>query len=252
MSKIAIITGASSGLGVEFYKHLQGEGLDEIWLIARRLDRLEAVKAELGTVPTRCISMDITAEESILRLREMLENEKPEVSFLINNAGYGVLGRVDESEPMSQGGMIDLNDKALVSMTICALPYMPRHSYIINTCSIASFVPNARMSVYSATKSFVMSFSRSLRYELKNRKINVTAVCPGPMSTEFLAVAGISDGASKAFDRLPRCSPSKTAKGGIRACKKGRAVYTPHIFYKFYRVLSKLLPKSWLIPLAKT
>ena len=252
MSKIAIITGASSGLGVEFYKHLQNEGLDEIWLIARRKDRLETVKNEFGKVNTRCIPMDITLDENISKLKDLLDSEKPDVSFLINNAGFGVLGRLDEADYTTQGGMIDLNDKALVTMTICVLPYMSKHSGIINTCSIASFVPNARMSVYSATKSFVMSFSRSLRYELKNRKINVTAVCPGPMSTEFLAVAGIGEGASKTFDTLPRCSPSKTALSGIKACKRGKAVYTPHPFYKFYRVLAKILPKSWLIPLAKT
>jgi short-subunit dehydrogenase len=129
---------------------------------------------------------------------------------------------------------------------------MNKGACIINTCSIASFVPNARMSVYSATKAFVMSYSRSLRYELRKRKINVTAICPGPMSTEFLAVAGIDKGVSKTFDTLPRCNVAKTAKGGIKASKKGRGVYTPHPFYKFYRVLAKILPHAWLMGASKT
>lgn len=250
--KIAIITGASSGLGVEFYKGLQNETLDEIWIIARREDRLNKIKAEFGKIATRCLALDITTRESMEALRTLLENERPEINFLINNAGAGILGRVDTADYKAQGSMVELNVRALTEITVIALPYMPKKSFIINACSIASFVPNARMSVYSATKSYVMSFSRSLRYELKERKINVTAVCPGPMSTEFLAVAGIEKGASGAFDKLPRCNPQRTAIGGIKAAKRGRAVYTPRFFYKFYRVLAKILPTSWLLGMAKT
>ena len=108
------------------------------------------------------------------------------------------------------------------------------------------------MSVYSATKAYVMSFTKSLRYELRKRKINVTAICPGPMATEFLDVAGIDKGVSKTFDTLPYCDPMKTAKNGIKAAKHGRCVYTPRGFYKFYRVLAKMLPHSWLLGASKT
>ena len=108
------------------------------------------------------------------------------------------------------------------------------------------------MTVYSSTKAYVMSFTKALRYELKKRKINVTAVCPGPMSTEFLNVAGIEKGTSKTFDTLPYCDPVKTAVKGIKAAKRGKSVYTPRGFYKLYRVLAKVLPNSLLIPLAKT
>ena len=250
--KIAIITGASSGMGVEFYKGLQSEALDEIWIIARREGKLNDIKAQFGKIPTRCVAMDITTRESMEQLKSSIEAEKPEICFLINNAGAGVLGRLDEADYKAQGSMVELNARALTEITAIALPYMPKKSYIINACSIASFVPNARMSVYSATKAYVMSLSRSLRYELKSRKINVTAVCPGPMSTEFLAVAGIENGSSRAFDKLPRCNPQKTALKGIRAAKRGKAVYTPRFFYKFYRVLAKILPHSWLLGAAKT
>ncbi len=250
--RIAIITGASSGLGVEFYRGLQNEMLDEIWIIARREDRLNEIKQSFGKITTRCIPMDITLRESMCAIDGLLKSEAPEVVFLINNAGAGVLGRLDEADYDAQGKMVELNVRALTEITTIVLPYMPRKSYIINACSIASFVPNARMSVYSATKAYVMSFSRSLRYELKTRKVNVTAVCPGPMDTEFLSVAGIGEGASKTFDRLPRCNPKKTAIGGIKAAKRGKAVYTPRFFYKFYRVLAKILPVSWLLGAAKT
>jgi len=249
---IAIITGASSGLGVEFFKELQKEALDEIWVIARRKERLEAVCNEFGKLKSRVIALDITKSESTEYLDELLKNENATIKFLINNAGFGVIGNLDEAYYQTQGDMISLNVKALTEITTISLRYMSSGSKIINTCSIASFVPNARMTVYSSTKAYVLSFTRALRYELKKKKINVTAVCPGPMDTEFLAVAGIEKGTSKTFDTLPRCNVAKTAKGAIKASKRGRCVYTPHPFYKFYRVLSKLLPHSWLMGAAKT
>ena len=128
---------------------------------------------------------------------------------------------------------------------------MKSGSYIINVCSIASFCPNARMSVYSSTKAYVKSFSRGVRFENKKRGINVLAVCPGPMNTEFLGVAGIS-GNSKTFETLPYCDPSKVAIGSIKAAEKGRAIYTPRAFYKFYRALAKVVPTSIMMHLSKT
>ena len=156
-----------------------------------------------------------------------------------------------ESDYKTQGAMVDLNVRALTEITSVALKHMSEKSYIINVCSIASFVPNAYLTVYSSTKAYVMSFSRGLRQELKKRKINVTALCPGPMATEFLEVAGIDKGVSKMFDTLPTTKPSKAAKGAIKAAKKGRAVYTPRFLFKFYRILAKFLPHSILIPICK-
>lgn len=252
MKNIAIITGASSGLGVEIYKEVQKEQLDEIWVIARREDRLNKLKDDFGKIETKVIPMDITLNESLIKLENLLNENQCNVKFLFNNAGFGVIGDVIDADYETQGNMVTLNDKSLVEITTIVLKYMDKGSYIINTCSIASFVPNARMSVYSATKAFVMSYSRSLRYELKKKKINVTAICPGPMNTEFLAVAGINKGVSKTFDTLPRCDVTKTARGGIKAAKRGKGVYTPHPFYKFYRVLAKIVPHSWLMGASKT
>ena len=251
MSRIAIITGASSGLGVEFYKEIQKEALDEIWIIARREGRLNEIASQYGKIKTRVLSMDITLSENVKSLKELFEAEKPDIRFFVNNAGFGVVGNLDEADYVKQGQMVDLNVKALTELSVIALPFMSRGSCLINTCSIASFVPNARMTVYSSTKAYVMSFTRALRYELRKKKINVTAVCPGPMSTEFLNVAGIEKGVSKTFDTLPYCNPAKTARGGIKAAKRGRCVYTPRGFYKFYRVLAKVVPASFLMGAAK-
>lgn len=252
MKKIAIITGASSGLGAELYKEIQNEALDEIWIIARREDRLNKLKEDFGKIDTKVIPMDVTLNESMAAFENMLSSNEYDVRFLFNNAGFGIIGDVIDASYETQGSMVTLNDKALVEITTIALKHMDKGACIVNTCSIASFVPNARMSVYSATKAFVMSYTRSLRYELRKRKINVTAICPGPMSTEFLAVAGIEDGVSKTFDTLPKCNVTKTARDGIKAAKRGKCVYTPHPFYKLYRVLAKILPHAWLMGASKT
>ena len=252
MKKIAIITGASSGLGAELYKEIQNEALDEIWIIARREDRLNKLKEDFGKIDTKVIPMDVTLNESMAAFENMLSSNEYDVRFLFNNAGFGIIGDVIDASYETQGSMVTLNDKALVEITTIALKHMDKGACIVNTCSIASFVPNARMSVYSATKAFVMSYTRSLRYELRKRKINVTAICPGPMSTEFLAVAGIEDGVSKTFDTLPRCNVTKTARDGIKAAKRGKCVYTPHPFYKLYRALAKILPHAWLMGASKT
>lgn len=249
---IAILTGASSGLGVEFLKELQGKELDEIWVIARREATLREICEKYSKIKYRVLPFDLTSPVAIEKLSALLDEEKPSVKYLINNAGFGVIGDLIDADYQKMGDMVALNAKALTEVTAIVLKHMKSGSEIINVCSIASFVPNARMSVYSATKAYVMSFSRALRYELKKKKINVLALCPGPMKTEFLGVAGIEKGVSKTFDTLPYCSPAKAAKGALKASKKGRAVYTPRAFYKFYRVLAKLLPHSWLMGAAKT
>ena len=249
--KIAIITGASSGLGAEFVSQIKGHfpDLQEYWVIARRLDRLQA--RSVTGVTVRPVVLDLTSNDYVNQLNAMLEAEKPEVSLLINNAGCGYLGNFDDSELHLQLRMTDLNIRAMTAVTHTVLPFMPKGSRIVNVSSIASFVPNVRMTVYSATKAYVSFFSRGLHEELKPRGISVTAVCPGPMNTEFIAIGGIK-GRSKTFEILPYCDPEKVVRGALRAAKKGRAVYTPHLFYKFYRILSGLVPHAILVHAAKT
>ena len=149
-------------------------------------------------------------------------------------------------------GMIELNCVALTNVLNFSLPFMKRGSTAINVCSIAAFTPNPRMAVYSSTKAYVYSLSKALRFELKRRGINVLAVCPGPMETEFLALADIAPGSSKTFDTLPRVNPVKTAEKSVKSALKGRGIYTPKGFYKFYRVLSKLAPHSILMHFSQT
>lgn len=247
-----IITGASSGLGKCFFDEIckKYKDIDEIWLIARRKERLEKISEGCG-VKTRILPLDLSLDTSLKTLSDTLEEAKPNVKILINNSGFGKLGNVEDEDYASQAAMVDVNCKALTAISTMCLKYMKKGSFIVNVCSIASFAPNPRMTVYSSTKAYVMSYSRGLRFELKQRGINVLAVCPGPMDTEFLSVADIYD-KSKTFNTLPRCVPQEVAKGALKSAEKGKSVYTNKFFYKFYRVFAKLLPHSFVMQLSKT
>ena len=250
---IAIITGASSGLGEQFALKtaIARPEIEEIWLIARREEKLKSIAEKLSK-KTKTVVLDITDAKAMEKYACLLAEEKPDIKLLINNAGFGRLGDFDSMTPEDTGAMIRLNCEALTVMTSLSLPFMKENSEIINSCSIASFAPNTRMAVYSSTKAYVMSFSRALREELKPRKINVLAVCPGPMDTEFLPVAGIEKGSSRTFDTLPRVKPDEMAEKSLKASKQKKAVYTNKAFYKFYRILAKILPHSLVMKMAGT
>ena len=248
MMKIAVITGASSGLGKEFAFAVSSarDDVEEIWLIARREDRLAEI-AESISKKTRVLAFDITKNDCLHEYQTLLKNEEPEIALLINNAGFGRLGEFDLVPAEDSAAMIRLNCEGLTVMTSLSLPYMKEGGEIINTCSIASFVPNTRMAVYSSTKAYVMSFSKALRAELKPRGINVLAACPGPMDTEFLPVAGIEPGSSAAFDDLPKVDPAVMARKSLKASAAKKSVYTNRIFYKFFRVCAKILPHNLMM-----
>lgn len=251
--KIAVITGASSGVGVQFFNAIteKCKDLDEIWLVARRADRLKEL-AEKSNVKTRALSLDLQDRNALREFLELVKNEKPEIRALINNAGFGKLGYVKELSYEDQIDMTLLNTGALTALCAICADYMSKGSYIINVASIAAFAPNPRMATYCSTKAYVLHFSKCLREELKPYGINVLAVCPGPMATEFLDVAGISGGKSKTFETLPYCDPKKVAYTAIDKAIKGSGVYTPTAFYKFYRVLAKLCPHNLIMKVSKT
>lgn len=250
----AIITGASSGLGREFALAIKERcpDIESFWLIARRRERLTDLARELGEDKCFVLPLDLTGNEWLSEYRQVLTDSVPEVKYLINNAGFGKLDNFDNIPPEDCGDQVTLNCTALTVMTRTTLPFMYEGSEIINISSIASFAPNPRMAVYSSTKAYVTSFSRALREELKIRKINVLAVCPGPMDTEFLPVANIEKGTSKMFDTLPRANPKKVAKKSLKMSAKKKAIYTPKFLFKLYRFIAKLLPTALVIKFAKT
>lgn len=252
--RTAIITGASAGLGKEYVLAAARKyrDIDEFWLIARRADLLEEIKSVFPEdISVKILPLDLNEKSAVYKIKELLEEHSPEVKLLINNAGFGKLGNVWEIDGEVQRSMVDLNCGALTHITSLVIPYMTAGSGILNVCSIASFAPTPRMTTYGATKSYVMSFSRGLREELKSKKINVLAVCPGPMSTAFLTRADIKKGSSGPFDHLPYCEPKEIAVKSLDALRRGKAVYTNRFLYKFYRILGKYAPKSIMMKFTK-
>ena len=182
--RIAIITGASSGMGKEFVKKTDSLGFDEIWGIALDEEGLIDVKNQIST-KFRPFSIDLTQPESFDIINEQLKKENPEVELLVNCSGFGKFGRYDDIKINAVLNMIDLNCKAMVHLTQAVLPYMPNKARIAQFGSVAGFQPVPCINVYAATKAFVISYSRALNVELKPRKISVTCICPFWTKTAF-------------------------------------------------------------------
>lgn len=220
--KIAVITGASSGMGLEFAKAIDTEEtLDEIWLIARRRERLEELAKKLRT-PARVLPMDLGDPASFEEYKKLLEEEKPLISTLCNVAGFGRFALFTETPLDVNLSMIDINDKALVAMTQLTLPYMKRGSRVINLDSLSAFQPVPYECVYGATKAYVLSFSRALNVELEPRGIRVMAVSPGWVKTEFFDHAVSDNGAVTYYDKV--WEPEQVVERAMRDYKKGKDV----------------------------
>lgn len=244
---VAIITGASSGLGKEYFEQvvLQCPEADEIWLIARRKDVMAEMAEACPQRTIAAISLDLTEEKSFDILEKIMAERKPEIRLLINSAGCGNLGEFEYSDTETQMKMLELNIAALTRMCKLCLPYMTEDSSILNVSSIAGFAPTPGMSVYGASKSYVTAFSRGLDYELMDRQISVTAVCPGPMATEFLSLAGIDTESAPRFMKLPKEDPRTVARKSLEAALDGKPMYVGK--YKWYNFLSKILPHSFVM-----
>ena len=222
--KTAVITGASSGLGREFVRqfHSVFPEIQRVWLIARRTERLQELAGQLEEkgLSVLTLPLDLCDTMSFTAYHEHLVEEQPEIALLVNNAGCGYLGNIGEVDTVSQTRMIDLNLRALTALTNLTVPYMAAGSRILNVSSIASFCPNPRMTVYSATKAYVSAYTIGAAEELKAKGITVTAVCPGPMATEFLSVGRIT-GNSRMFERLPYCDQVQVAGGCSPGSQRG-------------------------------
>lgn len=249
MKKIAVITGASSGLGEEFIRQLSREKdkerVDEIWAIARRQERLEAL-SRITDIPVRPVPMDLTLAASISELELMLREEKPQLHVLINAAGFGKIGNYSKVSRAETDSMIDLNCRAAVDVTLICLPYMTRGDRILEICSTAAFQPLPYLNTYAATKAFLYRYTRGLRYELKGSGIKVTAVCPyWVKDTEFIPVARKTGSDVRSF-------PLASHKAGVvsRALRDNRMnlpVSTPGIMCLGHRFLSKFIPGEALM-----
>jgi short-subunit dehydrogenase len=247
--KIAVITGASSGMGQEFVRQLKREeNFDEIWVIARRTDRLESLKEELGE-ELRPISLDLTKQESFDEYKALLAAEKPTVAVLVNASGYGKFEHFLNLTLEEQLGMIDLNAKALTAMTYLTLPYMERGSKVYQIGSLSSFQPVPYIGVYGASKAYVLSFTRAVNAELRHTGIKMMAVCPGWVKTEFFDRAVVDDGVITYYNQF--FTAEQVVKRALRDMKKGKDVSVVGPMIRGQVLLTKLLPhrlvmKIWL------
>ncbi len=244
--KIGIISGASSGIGKALARELDACGLDEIWLIGRNEERLCSLRDELESY-ARCFSLDLSSEQSCGEIKNMLEKGDFTIKYLVLSAGIGYTGKVESNSQSQISKMIDLNCKGLSLLTSISLPYMSFGGEIITIASGAGFLPQADFAVYAATKAYVISFSRALRKELKSKKINVCAVCPGPVDTEFFA--GLEN--VKEYKKKYLISPNKVATGALKASRKRKAIFSPTISMKLLHLGTKILPTALLMKFAK-
>ncbi|MBO4819092.1 MAG: SDR family NAD(P)-dependent oxidoreductase [Firmicutes bacterium] len=183
--KIAVITGAASGMGREFVYAVDKEyELDEIWVIDRNKKRLESLKEECRT-PLKVLAWDLTDKNHFEEYKNLLEETKPLIPLLINDAGYGIFGDFEEMDLDETLGIMDVNDKALTAFCLLSLPYMKEGDAIINMGSNSSWQPVPYQAVYGASKAYVLSFSRAIGRELKKRGVHVMCVCPGWIKTDF-------------------------------------------------------------------
>ncbi|MBP3476488.1 MAG: SDR family NAD(P)-dependent oxidoreductase [Lachnospiraceae bacterium] len=222
---IAIITGASSGMGREFARQLDTklDKTDEIWLLARRREPME-VLAQTMQSKTRSIVIDITKEKEMRQFEEVLAIQNPKITVLVNCAGVGSHGIFRKQSDQQIADMVNLNIVALTRMTKLCLPYMHKGSKIIQFASGAAFVPQAAFAVYAASKSYVYSLSRALSKELKGSGISVTAVCPGPVNTPFLEHAYGDVTSMSGLKKLTIAKTECVVAKAIDDCKRSKTV----------------------------
>lgn len=240
--RIGIITGASSGLGRAYARHVDRVmDLDELWLIARREDRLLELAASLSR-DCRVMALDLTKGESLTLLRETLEAEKPEVSLLVCAAGFGKFGRAEDLSARETEEMIALNCTAAAEVTRVCVPYLHRGSQVLEIASCAAFQPLPGMNLYAATKAFLLHYTQALGRELSSRGVRVTAVCPYWIRTEFMAVARNTANPDAVRSTPLAMRPEAVAAWSLTMNRLGRGVVTCGPIPFVMRLGGKLLP----------
>ena len=240
---VALVTGASSGIGLEFARLLAQRG-SNVLLVARSSERLEEIARELATsqsVETYVFTADLAQPEARERLLQFTRQRDLPVHLLVNNAGFGLLGKFHEIDWGDQAELLRLNVEALVQLTHMFLPDMLERGTggVINIGSMAGFTPGPLQSTYYASKAFVISFTEGLARELSGSGVTVTAVCPGPVPSGFQKRAGFSESRR----RIAAVSASNVARIGLDGWARGRRVVIPGVVNKIIAVLLKFAPR---------
>jgi short-subunit dehydrogenase len=247
--RVALITGASAGIGYELAKIFAGNG-HRVALVARRLDRLKALSDEIvraGGKEPLIIACDLQHVDAGDVIAAALASADVEAEYLVNNAGFGLMGEWVQLDRAEQLGMIDVNVRALTDLSLRFADALARHrGGILNVASLAGFLPGPRMAVYYATKAYVLSFSEALFCELGPRGVRVTALCPGTVPTEFQERAGIVPG----FDsRVLSISAANVALAGYRGLMAGKRLVLPGLGMKVIPFMLRFVPRAWVVAL---
>jgi short-subunit dehydrogenase len=237
---VALVTGASAGLGVEFARQLSRRG-HRLVLAARRKERLDTLAAELGNA--RTVAIDLSARGAAAKLMKDIADAGERVELLVNNAGFGLHGRFDKADPKRLRQMVDLNCGTLTDLCRAVLPDMVerRSGGIINVASTAAFQPGPGMAVYFASKAYVLSLSEALHEEVRRFGVKVTALCPGPTRTEFGEVAGFKG--NGAFDRWSM-DATDVVRIGLDALDSNKAVAITGAVNKVGAFSTRLAPRA--------
>ena len=255
MKQIAVITGASSGLGAGYARFLDDEGLYELWLVARRKERLEKLAESLKT-PCKCLPLDLISRSALDNLQGILKAEclaeDTKIKYLVNAAGFGCIGLSRECPRERLQQMVDLNCRAALAVTEMCIPYMGKGSHVLQIASCSAFQPIPNLAVYAASKAFLLSYSRALSVELKDLGISVTAVCPFWIKdTEFVTKARETDKHGAYFDMPGATNVKRVVEKSMAAAKSGTVVCTPDPVSSIHRVLASLLPHRLLARMCK-
>jgi short-subunit dehydrogenase len=239
---VAVVTGASAGLGEEFARQLAAKG-HRLVLVARRKERLETLAGELGNA--RAVEMDLSQPGATASLMANVNEHGETVELLINNAGFGLSGRFAELDARRQREMIDLNCGALTDLAHAVLPGMieRRSGGILNVASTAAFQPGPGMAVYFATKAFVLSFSEALHDEMKPNGVKVSCLCPGPTRTEFRSVSGFDP---KGPIGKISAEAASVVRAGVQGLENNKAVVVPGLSNKLISQAHRLFPRAMM------
>jgi short-subunit dehydrogenase len=252
MKPIALITGASAGIGADLARVFAARG-HELVLVARRADRLNALADEIaktGKPRPVVLASDLEQRDAVAALAAELSSRGLEPQFVVNNAGFGLSGAAATLSRDEQLGMVDLNVRALTELSLAFVDSLAHHrGGILNVASIAAFLPGPGMAVYYASKAYVLSFTEALHRELSGRGIRVTALCPGPVSTEFQTRAGLElPGAAKIIE-LPA---ARVAEISYDALMRGQRVVIAGVGNKLAVALMRLMPHTLLLRMVDT
>jgi len=246
---VTLITGASAGIGTALARVFAEHG-HQLVLIARREQALAALADEiaaLGRPRPIVLALDLARADAVAEISRRLAAQNLEPQFVVNNAGFGLLGSAARLDRAEQLTMIDVNVRVLVDLSLAFVNHLTSNKGgILNVASVAGFLPGPGMAVYYASKAFVLSFTEALHYELARRGVRVTVLCPGPVSTEFQARAGLP------IDYHPAVlgrSADSVARDGYRALMQGRARIVPGLANKIVTFVPRLMPRSWMLRL---